>query len=65
MINIANLVLAATIAVSVMGLPAAAYAQSSYTTGSAAGNAAAGYPSPYGYGNGLYAYVPGKAPRHR
>ncbi len=36
----------------------ATLAQSAYTTGSAAGNAAAGYPSPYGYGSGLYAYAP-------
>jgi hypothetical protein len=34
----------------------AALAQSAYTSGSAAGNAAAGYPSPYG--SGYYAYVP-------
>lgn len=37
----------------------ATLAQSAYTTGSAAGNAAAGYPSPSGYGSGLYAYAPG------
>ena len=37
----------------------AALAQSAYTTGSAASNARAGYPSPYGgYGRGYYAYVP-------
>ena len=36
----------------------ATLAQSAYTTGSAAGNAAAGYASPYGYGSGLYAYAP-------
>jgi hypothetical protein len=40
-----------------LGAAPAALAQSAYTTGSAAGNAAAGYPSPYG-GSGLYAYVP-------
>jgi hypothetical protein len=34
-----------------------ALAQSAYTSGSAAGNTAAGYPSPYG-GAGIYAYVP-------
>jgi hypothetical protein len=34
----------------------AALAQSAYTTGSAASNAAAGYPSPYG--SGYYAYAP-------
>jgi hypothetical protein len=34
---------------------AATLAQGAYTTGSAAGNAAAGYASPYGYGSGHYA----------
>jgi hypothetical protein len=36
-------------------------AQSDYTTGTAESSAAAGLPTPYGYGGGLYAYVP---PRH-
>ena len=37
----------------------AAMAQSAYTTGSAASNARAGYPSPYGgYGSSAYAQVP-------
>ena len=49
----------AAIAASSIALPAAALAQSAYTTGSAASRAAAGYPSPYGYGSGLYAYAPG------
>jgi hypothetical protein len=35
-----------------------AWAQSSFTTGTAASNAAAGYGSP-GYGRGLYNYAPG------
>jgi hypothetical protein len=59
MINKAKLVLIAAIAASSIALPAAAMAQSAYTTGSAASRAAAGYPSPYGYGSGLYAYAPG------
>jgi hypothetical protein len=41
-----------------LGATTATLAQSAYTTGSAAGNAAAGYASPYGYGSGLYAYAP-------
>lgn len=60
MINKAKLTLIAAIAASSLALPAAALAQSAYTTGTAAGNAAAGYASSYGYGSGLYAY----APRH-
>jgi len=36
----------------------AAQAQSAYTTGTIAGNEAAGYPSPNGYGSGLYGYAP-------
>ena len=65
MINKAKLTLIAAIAASSIALPAAALAQSAYTTGSAASRAAAGYPSPYGYGSGLYAYAPGHftAPR--
>jgi hypothetical protein len=59
MINKAKLILVAAIAASSIALPAAALAQSAYTTGSAASRAAAGYSSPYG--SGLYAYVPGHA----
>jgi hypothetical protein len=59
MINKAKLVLIGGIAASSIALPTAAMAQSAYTTGSAASRAAAGYPSPYGYGSGLYAYAPG------
>src|ERR1700686_3975771 len=59
MINKAKLTLIAAIAASSIALPAAALAQSAYTSGSAASRAAAGYPSPYGYGSGLYAYAPG------
>ena len=59
MINKAKLTLIAAIAASCIALPAAALAQSAYTTGSAASRAAAGYSSPYGYGSGLYAYAPG------
>ena len=59
MISKAKFTLIAAIAASSIALPAAALAQSAYTTGSAASRAAAGYPSPYGYGSGLYAYAPG------
>jgi hypothetical protein len=57
MINKAKLTLIAAIAASSLALPAAALAQSAYTTGTAASRVAAGYPSPYG--SGLYAYAPG------
>jgi hypothetical protein len=59
MINKTTLALIFAIAVSSTALPAAALAQSAYTTGTAASRAAAGYPSPYGYGSGFYAYAPG------
>lgn len=36
----------------------AAFAQSAYTSGTEASSVAAGYPSPYGGGAGVYAYVP-------
>jgi hypothetical protein len=39
--------------------PAAALAQSAYTTGTAASSAAAGYPSPDRYGRDLYGYDAG------
>jgi hypothetical protein len=42
-----------------LGTVPAAMAQSAYTTGSVASNAAAGYPSPEGPGRQLYAYAPG------
>jgi hypothetical protein len=58
MINKVKLILIAAIAASSIALPAAALAQSAYTTGTAASRAAAGYPSPYGYGSGLYDYAP-------
>ena len=58
MINKVKLTLIAAIAASSIALPAAALAQSAYTTGTAASRAAAGYSSPYGYGSGLYAYAP-------
>jgi hypothetical protein len=57
MINKTKLILIAAIAASSIALPAAALAQSAYTTGTAASRAAAGYPSPYG--SGPYAYAPG------
>lgn len=59
MIDKAKLVLIAAIAASSIALPAAALAQSAYTTGTAASRAASGYPSPYGYGTGLYDSAPG------
>jgi hypothetical protein len=59
MINKAKLMLIAAIAASSIAPPAAALAQSTYTTGTAASRAAAGYPSPYGYGRALYDYAPG------
>src|SRR5580704_8726891 len=59
MINKAKLTLIAAIAASSIALPAAALAQSAYTTGTAASRAAAGYPSPYGYGSVLYDDAPG------
>src|SRR5580700_6645827 len=61
MINKVKLMLIAATAASSIALPAAALAQSAYTTGTAASRAAAGYPSPYGYGSVLYAYAPGHA----
>jgi hypothetical protein len=59
MITKAKLALIAAIAASSLALPAAAQAQSAYTTGGAASRAATGYPSPYGYRSGLYDYAPG------
>jgi hypothetical protein len=59
MINTNKLTLIAAIAAASIALPAAALAQSAYTTGTAANRAAAGYPSPYEYGSGVYAYAPG------
>ena len=58
MINEAKLILIAAIAASTIALPAAALAQSAYSSGTAASRAAAGYPSSYGYGRGLYGYAP-------
>jgi hypothetical protein len=57
MINKTKLTLIAAVAALGIAMPAAAMAQSAYTTGSAASRLAAGYPSPYG--GGLYAYAPG------
>lgn len=60
MINKTELILIAAIAASSIALlPAAAVAQSTYTTGTEASSVAAGYPSPYGNESGLYAYAPG------
>ena len=59
MINKTELILIAAIAASSIALPAAAVAQSAYTTGTEASSVAAGYPSPYGNESGLYAYAPG------
>jgi hypothetical protein len=57
MIGKTKLALIAAVAVLGIAMPAAAMAQSAYTSGSAASRAAAGYSSPYG--GGLYAYAPG------
>ena len=57
MINKTKLALIAAVAALGVAMPAAAMAQSDYTTGSAANRAAAGYASPYG--GGLYAYARG------
>jgi hypothetical protein len=69
MINKAKLTLIAAVATFGVALPAAALAQSNYTTGTAASRAAAGYPSPYGSGSGSYDDTPdysyGHAARHR
>ena len=62
MINKSKLALIAAVAALGIAMPAAAMAQSDYTTGSAANRAAAGYPSPYG--RGLYDYVPGYDSNH-
>ena len=59
MINKAKLLLIAAVAASSIAPPAAALAQSAYTTGTAASRAASGYPSPNGYGSVLYDYAPG------
>ncbi|HZC56271.1 MAG TPA: hypothetical protein VE396_09540 [Xanthobacteraceae bacterium] len=45
----------------VLGATSAALAQSAYTSGTIASSERAGYPSPEGYGAGLYAYAPGYA----
>jgi hypothetical protein len=47
-----------------LGVSSAALAQSAYTTGTIASSDRAGYPSPAGYGSGLYAYAPGYAYGH-
>jgi hypothetical protein len=54
MINKKTLTLVAALAVSSIALPAAALAQSAYTSGTAASSAAAGYPSPYGNGGSYH-----------
>jgi hypothetical protein len=56
-----KLVVAITLFISTMS---AALAQSAYTSGTIASSERAGYPSPEGYGTGLYAYVPGYDYRH-
>jgi hypothetical protein len=62
MIDKTKLTLIAAIAALGIAMPAAAMAQSAYTTGSAASRVATGYPSPYG--SGLYAYAPGYGHDH-
>jgi hypothetical protein len=58
MINKTTLTLVAAIAVSSIALPAAALAQSAYTSGTAASSEAAGYPTPYGNGGSYRGYAP-------
>ena len=58
MINKTTLTLVAAIAVSSIALPAAALAQSAYTSGTASSSEAAGYPSPYGNGGNYRGYAP-------
>ena len=48
MIKKVKLTLIAAIAALGIALPAVAFAQSAYTTGTEASSVAAGYPSPYG-----------------
>jgi hypothetical protein len=55
------IVAAALVAGATLGVSSAALAQSAYTTGTIASSERAGYPSPEGYGTGLYAYAPGYA----
>jgi DNA-binding transcriptional LysR family regulator len=57
-----KIALIAAVAALGIAMPAAAMAQSTYTTGSAASRLAAGYPSPYG--SGIYAYAPGHSYDH-
>ncbi len=57
MIDKTKIALIAAVAALGIAMPAAAMAQSAYTTGTAANRAAAGYSTPYG--GGLYAYAPG------
>jgi hypothetical protein len=57
MINKTKLALISAVAALGIAMPAAAMAQSAYTTGSAASRAAAGYSTPYG--GGLYDYAQG------
>ena len=57
MISKSKLALIAAVAALGIAMPAAAMAQSAYTTGTAASRAAAGYSTPYG--GGLYDYAPG------
>ena len=48
----------------VLATATAALAQSAYTTGTVADREAAGYPSPYGSGNQVYAHIYAYAPGH-
>jgi len=48
----------------VISAGAAAFAQSGFTTGTAASTERAGYPVPGGYGAGLYAYATGYGGSH-
>lgn len=64
MIDNAKLTLIAAMTTFTVALSPAALAQSAYTTGTAGNSAAAGYPTLYEYGSGLYDYAPDHGDGH-
>jgi hypothetical protein len=58
MINNAKRTMLVVMTTFTIALSPAALAQSAYTTGTAGSSAAAGYPTLYEYGSGLYGYAP-------
>lgn len=58
MVNNAKLTLIVAMTAFTIALSPTALAQSAYTTGTAGSSAAAGYPTLYEYGGGLYDYAP-------